>query len=73
MWRYGDLDGDNYVSQAEVDYIRANVGYTLQPHDDLKYNFRQPYQIIDADLNGDGKITQVDLDLAEANLGQHGD
>ena len=75
-WQYGDLDGDNVVSQAEVDFVAAHVGHVVSssPVDyDKGPTLESDYAVADADLNGDGVVNQADVNLAQANLGVHGD
>ncbi len=76
VWKYGDLDGDNFVSQAEVDFVQAHIGTTLSSSvvaDEKFPTLDSPYVLSRADLNGDGQITQADVTLAQASLGLHGD
>lgn len=65
---YGDLDGDNYVSQAEAEFVAAKVG---QPATDWSYG--DAYDIRKADFDGDGTITSSDSAVAAANVGISGD
>lgn len=65
--RFGDLDGDNYVSQTEVDFVARNVGQSA------RWNYGDGYDIRLADFDGDGTISAADASAAAANLGASGD
>lgn len=55
----GDVDGDGFVTQADVDLVRASLG---QPADAT--NFRR-------DINPDGTINRSDIQRARHQLGSH--
>lgn len=67
---FGDLDGDNYVSQAEVDFVYSKIGQATYPG---KYIAGDRYAIGDCDFNCDGLITLADYNLAAPNVGLTGD
>ncbi|CAN5403538.1 hypothetical protein BH11ARM2_BH11ARM2_26460 [soil metagenome] len=71
---YGDLDGDNYVSQAEVNWVYAMIGANNSGNWqwDLP-DSGQTYCLGEADFNGDGAITTGDYLLAASNVGVTGD
>jgi len=52
----GDLDGDGFVGQGDLDMILDKWGWTVDPSDP-------------ADVNGDGFVGQDDLDTLLANWG----
>jgi hypothetical protein len=65
---YGDLDGDNYVSQAEADFVASKVGLPA-----IYSNSEDDYDICRADFDKDGEITSSDAAVAAANVGVSGD
>ncbi|HRK20360.1 MAG TPA: hypothetical protein PLX06_01035 [Fimbriimonadaceae bacterium] len=74
--KYGDLNMDNYISQAEVDYIYAHIGITESLSEEwfgTDSDFDLPYKPYDCDLNRDGSVTIADYNLAAPNVGQYGD
>lgn len=74
--KYGDLNMDNYISQAEVDYIYAHIGLTESLSEawfGTDADFDLPYKPYDCDLNRDGSVTIADYNLASPNVGQYGD
>lgn len=74
--KMGDLDGDNTVSQAEVDYVHSQIGADVSANPIGTIVPGQPsgpYYPYMADLDGDGQVTQADYSLALASLGQSGD
>ena len=70
---YGDLDGNNQVSSAEVALIYANIGKTNMQQSFFDIVLGTNYGIEDCDLNKDGSITSVDYLIALANSGAVGD
>jgi hypothetical protein len=70
---YGDLDGNNQVSAAEVALILANIGKTNTQQSFFDIVLGTNYGIEDCDLNKDGSITSVDYLIALANSGAVGD
>lgn len=72
---YGDLDGDNYISQDEVNYINSKIGTNVSSatawFGDLLDG--SPYRTGMADLNLDGQVTSADYNLASPNVGHYGD
>ena len=77
-WRWGDLDGDNYVTRDEINFIQTHLGANANAVDSYFPDHSGPYAtkwytIHDADFNHDGVISQTDLDLASMNVGVHGD
>ncbi len=65
---YGDLDGDNYVSQAEADFVASQVGSPA-----IYCNDADAYDIRIADFDKDGQITSADSAVVAANVGVSGD
>ena len=79
-----DFDGDNVVTQAEIDRISACVGVktvpdvhftepesTYQPESDPAEAHGQAIACMMADLDGDGEVTSTDLETAEAFKDKH--
>lgn len=65
---YGDLNGDNYVSQAEADFVTNKIGLPAVSCSDS-----DAYDIRVADFDKDGEITSTDAAVAAANVGVSGD
>lgn len=70
---FGDIDGDNSVTQDEVNFVYSQIGasdatdawYTDcgDPHGWLP---------VQADMNGDGQVTIADYNLVSGNVGMDG-
>lgn len=70
-FKFGDINGDNYVSQAEADFIFSKIGTTVNTS-----NFCDPADAFpsgNADFDQDGVITVTDWSCANANVGVTGD
>ncbi len=67
---FGDLNGDNYVSQAEVDFVYANISTTVLPY---QWDVGDNYSVGLCDFNRDGSVTSADYNLASPNVGYYGD
>ncbi|RYG30348.1 hypothetical protein EON81_25080 [bacterium] len=72
--KYGDIDGDNYVSPTEVALVYGAIGAS-SANDDVWYepyggSAFSPYQM---DFDGDGAVTIADYNLASVNMGLIGD
>lgn len=65
--KFGDLDGDNYVSQSEVDFIYSKVGQSAV------FNETEAYNAAIADFDRDGTIENSEYLEANANSGMTGD
>ncbi len=72
-FKWGDIDGDNRVTQSEVDFITAMIGMTKDHPDWESISLQYRRCPVDADIDRDGAITAVDLALALPNLGLIGD
>lgn len=70
--KYGDLNGDNYVSQAEVDYIYSKIGTQLNSITAI-LSAGDPYNCALADFDQDGTVTSSDWAEADDNVGVTGD
>jgi hypothetical protein len=68
--KYGDLNGDNYVSQAEVDFVFASIGSTSGT---LAWWDVSGFAPMDCDFNQDGTVSMADYLLASPNAGVTGD
>lgn len=71
--QYGDLDGNNHVSQLEVDTVYANIGKVNTQKAFFDMIRGKNYGVEDCDINLDGEITMVDYLIALANLNAIGD
>lgn len=69
--KFGDLDGDNFVSQAEVDFLSMKVGTVLNATNSI--NPLDPYVLSYGDFDRDGTISSADWLSAQANVGLTGD
>ncbi len=70
---YGDIDGNNAITQAEVDAINTYNGRTWL---DAGWRDEIPSlgcRVMDCDLNQDNQITAADYLLAVGNVGRVGD
>jgi hypothetical protein len=71
---FGDLDGDNAVSSAEVSYVLSAVGASVADGDSwMEVPFGGTFAPYMADLDRDGAVTTADYSLALASLGLTGD
>jgi hypothetical protein len=70
---YGDLDGDNFISQEEVDYIFASIGKHEGMGEAFYWDDDNPWCPYDCDFNLDGSVTVADYLLAASNAGKKGD
>jgi hypothetical protein len=75
--KFGDLNGDNYVSSAEVLFVYNNIGSSVNTTDlylgDWWSDLQNGYVRGFADFDRDGTITSTDYNLANANVGTYGD
>lgn len=68
--KYGDLNGDNYVAQAEIDFVFASIGSTSGT---LAWWDISGFAPMDCDFNQDGTVSMADYLLASPNAGVTGD
>lgn len=71
-FKFGDLNGDNYVSQAEADFIFGKIGTHLNSVS-VMFNPADAYWLAYADFDQDGYITTTDWTEASSNVGITGD
>lgn len=73
--KYGDINGDGFISQAEVDYIQSMIGVTTGSISEFLGSFDYAHQTYmgNPDLNQDGVVTIADYNLALPNVGLYGD
>lgn len=72
--KFGDADGDNYVSEFEVDYIYSKIGMKAVDWGWLGGDGDDSALCpADCDFDRDGEITIADYNLASPNVGQYGD
>lgn len=70
---YGDFDGNNVVTQTEVDAILAKVGTTVYTNAWFENVDGIGCMVGDLDINQDLQITAADYLLAVGNVGRVGD
>lgn len=71
---YGDLNGDNVISQAEVGFVQANIGKNTSSTDWLDSSGNLfGWTPSMADIDGDGAVTSSDYNLVANNVGVRGD
>ena len=70
---FGDIDGDNTITQAEVDFVNSMVGKTSATSDWYE-DCGDPHGWVpaQADMNGDGQVTSADYNLVSGNVGRVG-
>ncbi|RYZ93234.1 MAG: hypothetical protein EOP06_01680 [Proteobacteria bacterium] len=70
---YGDLDGDNFVSESELTFVRGLVGRCSRRTLSWAHMHSNGLRGKNADLDGDGAITDSDVEMMRPNVGLHGD
>jgi hypothetical protein len=75
--RMGDLNGDNRISETEVKFIEAHIGYPVNTAKRFfgrgDVHLKNGFLAGDADLNRNGIIDKEDFRVAESNLNAVGD
>jgi hypothetical protein len=72
--KFGDINGDNYVSYNEVSFVQSMIGTVLNSANAFfAPDPFGPFWAGDCDFNQDGQITQADYMLAQPNVGLYGD
>lgn len=64
---YGDLDGDNTITQSEADFVTSKIGCAAE------WTYGEPYDARFADFDRDGTIEAAEAATANANVGLSGD
>lgn len=72
--KFGDLDGDNYVSAAEVQFVQNAVGTDVRTTGGwMGTDFAAALKPGMADFDKDGFVTNADYALVQNNSGTYGD
>jgi len=70
---FGDINGDNTITQAEVDFVFAMIGKSSATPDWYEdFGNANGWVPAQADMNGDGQVTIADYNLVSGNVGRVG-